>query len=102
MKNRKMPSSFRKHIRKEKARIRREILDSEKREQLIKELYLKFEPREKDSQVEMRKPKLKPEVKSETKVEPKNKKEKPKQEPAGKKENQKAKLKSKKKKNEDK
>ena len=93
-----MPSSFRKHIRKEKARIRREVLDSEKRERLIKELYLKFEPKEKGEQAEAQKPKSKPKLKLEPKEGPKEKKEKPKQEPAEKKK----KLKNKKEKDENK
>lgn len=42
MKIKKMPASIRKHIRKEKARIRREILDVKEREQKIQSLYAKF------------------------------------------------------------
>lgn len=42
MKKRKLPKSLRKYIRKEKARIRREVLDFEKQEELISELYQKF------------------------------------------------------------
>lgn len=42
MKKKKLPKSLRKFIRKEKARIRREILDLKKQEELIKELYKKF------------------------------------------------------------
>ena len=34
-----LPKSLRKHIRKEKARIRREVSDTKKQEQLIKKLY---------------------------------------------------------------
>jgi len=37
-----MPRSIRKFIRREKARIRREVLDIKKQEELIKELYKKF------------------------------------------------------------
>lgn len=37
-----MPSSIKKHIRKEKARIRRENLSSQKQKELIGELYKKF------------------------------------------------------------
>ena len=37
-----LPKSVRKHIRKEKARIRRELLDEEKQEKLIDELYQRF------------------------------------------------------------
>jgi hypothetical protein len=38
----KMPKSLRKHIRQEKARIRREVLDLKKQKELINELYQKF------------------------------------------------------------
>jgi len=38
----KLPKSIRKFIRKEKARIRREILDLKEQERLIQELYQKF------------------------------------------------------------
>ena len=34
-----MPGSIRKYIRREKARIRREVLDIKKQEELIAELY---------------------------------------------------------------
>ena len=37
----KLPKSLRKHIRREKARIRREQFDLKKQEDLIKELYKK-------------------------------------------------------------
>jgi len=37
-----MPKSLRKHIRQEKARIRREILDIKKQEELISALYQKL------------------------------------------------------------
>lgn len=39
---RKLPKSLRKHIRQEKARIRREVLDIKEQEKLIQELYQKF------------------------------------------------------------
>ncbi len=39
MVKKKMSKSFRKFIRKEKARIRREILDVKKQEELINKLY---------------------------------------------------------------
>ena len=42
MKKRKLPKSLRKYIRKEKARIRREVLDIKEQERLIQELYKKF------------------------------------------------------------
>jgi hypothetical protein len=38
----KMPKSLRKYIRREKARIRREVLDIKEQERLIQELYQKF------------------------------------------------------------
>jgi len=38
----KLPKSLRKFIRREKARIRREVLDIKKQEELIVELYQKF------------------------------------------------------------
>jgi len=37
-----LPKSIRKYIRKEKARIRREVLDVGKQEELINKLYEKF------------------------------------------------------------
>jgi hypothetical protein len=39
---RKLPKSIRKYIRKEKARIRREVLDLKKQEELIQQLYERF------------------------------------------------------------
>jgi len=42
MAKKRMPNSVRKFIRKEKARIRREVLDLKKQEELISELYQKF------------------------------------------------------------
>jgi hypothetical protein len=38
----KLPRSIRKFIRREKARIRREVLDLKEQERLIKELYQKI------------------------------------------------------------
>ncbi len=38
---RRLPKSLRKHIRQEKARIRREVLDIKEQEKLIQELYQK-------------------------------------------------------------
>ena len=43
MKLKKFSKSVRKYIRQEKARIRREVLNSEKREELIQQLYKKFD-----------------------------------------------------------
>jgi len=37
-----MPKSLRKYIRREKARIRREVLDLKEQEKLINKLYEKF------------------------------------------------------------
>lgn len=37
-----LPKSLRKYIRKEKARIRREVLDLEEQKELIEQLYKKF------------------------------------------------------------
>lgn len=42
MKKKKMPKSLRKYIRKEKARIRREILDLGEQQKQIQELYQKL------------------------------------------------------------
>jgi hypothetical protein len=39
---RRIPRSLRKHIRQEKARIRREVLDLQEQEKLINELYQKI------------------------------------------------------------
>jgi len=39
---RKLPKGIRKYIRKEKARIRREVLDIKEQEELINELYKKY------------------------------------------------------------
>lgn len=39
----KLPKSIRKHIQKEKARIRREVFDIEEQKRLINELYQKFQ-----------------------------------------------------------
>jgi len=47
MVKKKMPKSIRKFIRKEKARIRREVLDVKKQEELIAEIYKKFSKRKK-------------------------------------------------------
>lgn len=42
MKEIRLPKSIRKYIRKEKARIRKEVLDLKEQERLISELYKKF------------------------------------------------------------
>jgi len=42
MKKKRLPKSLRKFIRKEKARIRREVLDIKEQEKLIQDLYKKF------------------------------------------------------------
>ncbi len=38
-----LPKSVRKFIRREKARLRREILDSKKQKELIKQIYQRFQ-----------------------------------------------------------
>ena len=42
MKAKRLPKSLRRYIRKEKARIRREVLDLKKQAELINELYKRF------------------------------------------------------------
>ena len=42
--NQKITRSASKHIRQEKARIRREVSDPAKKEEMIKQLYVKFNP----------------------------------------------------------
>ncbi|MDI6591622.1 MAG: hypothetical protein QME61_01660 [Patescibacteria group bacterium] len=42
MERKKLPRSIRKFIRKEKARIRREVLDIKQQQKLIQELYQKI------------------------------------------------------------
>jgi len=42
MATRKLPKSIRKYIRREKSRIRREVLNLKKQEELINELYKRF------------------------------------------------------------
>lgn len=42
VKRKRLPKSLRKFIRKEKARIRREVLDLKEQERLINDLYQKF------------------------------------------------------------
>lgn len=44
MVKKKLPKSLRKYIRREKARIRREVFDTEEQEKLINELYKKLLP----------------------------------------------------------
>jgi hypothetical protein len=48
MKKKRMPKGLRKHIRQEKARIRREVLDLKKQEELIKEIYQKVLKKDED------------------------------------------------------
>jgi len=50
MKEKKLPKSIRKYIRKEKARIRKSVFDIEEQEKLISELYQKFLKKEKINQ----------------------------------------------------
>jgi len=42
MKKNKLPKSIRKHIRREKARLRQETLNVKKREESLEELYKRF------------------------------------------------------------
>ena len=42
--NKRMSKSVRKHIRQEKARFRREISDPQRREEMIDQLYARFNP----------------------------------------------------------
>ena len=42
MKKKRLPKSLRKHVRKEKSRIRLEVLDLKEQERLISEIYQKF------------------------------------------------------------
>jgi len=42
-KRKRLPKSIRKFIRKEKARIKREVLDLEERKKLIQQLYLTYD-----------------------------------------------------------
>ena len=44
-----LPKSTKKYLRKEKARIRAEILDTEKQNEKLQELFLKFYPSDKSS-----------------------------------------------------
>jgi len=50
MSRKKLPRSIRKYIRKEKARIRREVLGLKEQEKLITELYQKFLKKEKEGE----------------------------------------------------
>ncbi|MBU0476879.1 hypothetical protein KKB68_02655 [Patescibacteria group bacterium] len=52
MEKKKLPKSFRKFIRKEKARIRRDILDTKEQEKLIQEIYLVKKPVEQNKDKE--------------------------------------------------
>jgi len=58
----KLPKSLRKYIRKEKARIRREVLDVKKQDELIEEIYPVRKPASKNKntkdKVSSEKPKL--------------------------------------------
>lgn len=42
MMNKKLPKSVRKHIRLEKARLRRQVLNKQKQQEMIEELYKKY------------------------------------------------------------
>ena len=62
MKRKRLSKSVRKFIRQEKARIRREVLNFEEQEKLIKELYERFLKQKKPVKAEIKKdhPALKP------------------------------------------
>ncbi len=47
----KLPKSIRKYIRKEKARIRRQIFDIKEQEKQIRQLYEKFSKQKKDQPI---------------------------------------------------
>jgi len=72
----KLPNSIRKFIRSEKARIRRDILDPKKQEEMIKDVYNKLLNKQSD-QENVKKPKVekKQEVNQKSKMQ-KSKKEK--------------------------
>lgn len=64
-----LPLSVKKHIRKEKARIRREFLSLGEQEEQIKKVYQKFEhvpllPKEEPKKVDVKK--VKPQIKAKT------------------------------------
>ena len=75
-------NSTKKYIRKEKSRIRREVLDLKKQEELIKGLYLKLNPGKVEKKPEKKKEtkkvvkKVKKPEKPAKQVKPKEKKEK--------------------------
>lgn len=56
MKGKRLPKSLRRFIRKEKARIRQEVLGSEEQKRLINEIYQGFfkEPIKKEEKVEQK------------------------------------------------
>ena len=72
-----MPNSMRKFVRKEKARIRREVLTVEDQNNLISKLYesLAKKPKQKSEQKLEQKPEHKPEQKVKPKTEQKPKSE---------------------------
>ena len=59
MSKKRLPKSQRKHIRQEKARIRREVLDLRKQRELINQLYEKFLKKPVPKKLTLKKPTLK-------------------------------------------
>lgn len=59
MSKKRLPKSQRKHIRREKARIRREVLDLKKQKELINQLYEKFLKKPVPKKPTLKKPTLK-------------------------------------------
>lgn len=49
MKRKRMPNSMRKHVRLEKARIRRQVLNVKEQDRLIDELYKKLAPKKNEN-----------------------------------------------------
>lgn len=84
--SRRLPKSVRKYIRKEKARIRREVFDLKEQEKLISQLYERIQPVQTYQIISGKKPKVekdkveKPVKKDETLKKSQKLKEKPKKE----------------------
>jgi len=63
-----LPKSIRKFIRKEKARIRREVFDLKEQERLINQLYEKFYKETKTEKEHLKEQEIKKELKKENKL----------------------------------
>jgi hypothetical protein len=72
--NQKINKSASKHIRQEKARIRREVSDPVKKDEMIKQLYVKFNPVILKETVSEEKPKIQVSKLSSKKKKPKEEK----------------------------